>query len=157
MPLIYLSGKSATIRINITDVCEDKNYNPTHEYSSERNMVHSTDAIEEILIIIHYKGHWIEENNFIDYEVCGVLVPRNCRYDEMIGMIQDAIKINSEMTISHMQYQIKPGYIPTTIYDEAIWKFYMAIKGINLDFDVHLCVQQLKVDATVQLMLCILT
>ena len=77
-----------------------------------------TGKMDIIPIVLQHGGYWDENSSYVNFKVCGLLIPMNCEYNNLVGMICNELKIQPETTLLKIEYQVKDGYPPFNIVDD---------------------------------------
>ena len=93
--------------------------------------------MDNIPIIVQHSGHWDENNNYKNFKVFGVLLPANCNYIYLVGMICNELKLQPQLTTLIIEYQAKEGYPPFKILDDNNLLFYIELKKREADFNKY--------------------
>ncbi|KAF4346416.1 hypothetical protein G4B88_025644, partial [Cannabis sativa] len=90
--------------------------------------------MDKIFIVIQHSGHWDENQNYINFQVRGMVIPNNCNYNTLVGMICNELKIDLGSTTLKIEYQGKDNYPPFHIEDDLQFYFYKELKKKDSDF-----------------------
>ncbi|KAF4400922.1 hypothetical protein G4B88_013763 [Cannabis sativa] len=93
----------------------------------------STD-MDKIFIVIQHSGYWDENQNYINFQVREMVIPNNCNYNTLVGMICNELKIDLGSTTLKIEYQGKDNYRPFHIEDDLEFYFYKELKKKYSDF-----------------------
>ncbi|XP_062109477.1 uncharacterized protein LOC133820932 [Humulus lupulus] len=84
--------------------------------------------MDSIAVLLQHNGQWDQNKNYINFDVCGIVIRNDCNYNNLIGMICNELKLQLESTLLTIQYQVKDGYPPLKIVDDSQLKFYIELK-----------------------------
>ena len=105
--------------------------------------------METIPILIQSNEKWDDNKNYVDFEPSGELIPRNCKYEELVHTLLLQLRCNPATTQMQLQYQVKDDYPPLKIVDDASLLFYLQLKMNESDFTRYpLCVNTVDNMAT---------
>ena len=91
--------------------------------------------MDSIAIVIQHSGQWDENRiNYINFEVCGLLIPNSCTYNNLVGIICEQLKLQPESTVLKIEYQVREGYPTFKIVDDSQLMFYLNLKKKETDF-----------------------
>ncbi|KAK1394794.1 hypothetical protein POM88_013850 [Heracleum sosnowskyi] len=57
--------------------------------------------MDNILILVQHSGHWDESLRYLNFEVFGLLIPKNCNYTNLVSMICNELKKEMPSNISY--------------------------------------------------------
>ncbi|XP_062103307.1 uncharacterized protein LOC133814353 [Humulus lupulus] len=90
--------------------------------------------MDSIAIVIQHSGQWDENRrNYINFEVCGLLIPNSCTYNNLVGIICEQLKLQPESTVLKIEYQVREGNPTFKIVDDSQLMFYMDLKKKETD------------------------
>ena len=76
--------------------------------------------MDSIAIVIQHSGQWdVNRINYINFEVCGLLIPNSCTYNNLVGIICEQLKLQPESTVLKIEYQVREGYPTFKIVDDS--------------------------------------
>ncbi|KAK1398346.1 hypothetical protein POM88_008209 [Heracleum sosnowskyi] len=84
--------------------------------------------MDSIPIILQHSGHWDDNTSYVNFQVCGLLIPTNCNYSNLVGMICNEFNLQPQLTSMKIEYQVKDGYPPFNIVDDLKLMFYLKLK-----------------------------
>ncbi|KAM6583756.1 hypothetical protein CsatB_010758 [Cannabis sativa] len=90
--------------------------------------------MDKIFIVIQHSGYWDENQNYINFQVREMVIPNNCNYNTLVGMICNELKIDLGSTTLKIEYQGKDNYRPFHIEDDLEFYFYKELKKKYSDF-----------------------
>ena len=99
--------------------------------------------MSNIPVIVQHSGHWDETTNYTAFKVIGLLIPPNCDYPKLLGMICNELHSKTESTTMIIEYQSKERYLPFKILDDLHVMFYQELKKNELEFTNIFCVSPL--------------
>ncbi|KAK1400119.1 hypothetical protein POM88_009982 [Heracleum sosnowskyi] len=74
--------------------------------------------MENIDVILQQSEEWDESIKYINFEVCGLWIPIDCNYNNLVGMIYNELKLESGSVGIRIEYQARDGYPPFKITDD---------------------------------------
>ncbi|XP_050211806.1 uncharacterized protein LOC126661964 [Mercurialis annua] len=97
--------------------------------------------MESLLVMVQHSGQWIEENTYADFQVIGIMIPKDSSYLDLLNQISNELKLKLQEQRIEVKYQVKNQYPPLKITDDSSFKFYMDIKKMQTDFTMYpLCI-----------------
>lgn len=91
--------------------------------------------------IVQHSGYWDGNRSYQDFKIFGLLIPPNCSYATLFGMICNELKLQPDSSKLKIEYQAKDGYPPFNILDDHHVLFYIELKKREADFSTYpLCV-----------------
>ncbi|KAK1378951.1 hypothetical protein POM88_025695 [Heracleum sosnowskyi] len=93
--------------------------------------------MDSIPIILQHSGHWDDNSSYVNFQVCGLLIPTNCNYSNLVGMICNELNLQPQLTSMKIEYQVKDGYPPFNIVDDLQLMFYLKLKKREEDFIMY--------------------
>ncbi|KAK1399453.1 SWIM-type domain-containing protein [Heracleum sosnowskyi] len=93
--------------------------------------------MDSIPIILQHRGHWDDNSSYVNFQVCGLLIPTNCNYSNLVGMICNELNLQPQLTSMKIEYQVKDGYSPFNIVDDLQLMFYLELKKREEDFTMY--------------------
>ncbi|KAK1369177.1 hypothetical protein POM88_035269 [Heracleum sosnowskyi] len=83
---------------------------------------------------VQHGGQWNENEIYVNFKVCGLLIPRNCTYSNLVGMIYNELRLHPESATLKIEYQVRDDYPPFNIVDDSQLLFYLELKKKEPDF-----------------------
>ncbi|KAK1354916.1 hypothetical protein POM88_048172 [Heracleum sosnowskyi] len=93
--------------------------------------------MDSIPIILKHSGHWDDNSSYVNFQVFGLLIPTNCNYSNLVGMICNELNLQPQLTSMKIEYQVKDGYPPFNIVDDLRLMFYIELKKREEDFTMY--------------------
>ncbi|KAK1365569.1 hypothetical protein POM88_041130 [Heracleum sosnowskyi] len=93
--------------------------------------------MDSIPIILQLSGHWDDNSSYVNFQVCGLLIPTNCNYSNLVGMICNELNLQPQLTSMKIEYQVKDGYPPFNIVDDLQLMFYLELKKREEGFTMY--------------------
>ncbi|KAL1819860.1 hypothetical protein ACET3Z_014729 [Daucus carota] len=90
--------------------------------------------METIDVILQHSGEWDDNRNYINFEVCGLLIPNDCDYNNLVVMIYNELKLEPSLVGIRIEYQARDGYPPFKIADDGHLMFYIELKKKEFHF-----------------------
>ncbi|XP_062110831.1 uncharacterized protein LOC133822494 [Humulus lupulus] len=90
--------------------------------------------MDSIAVLLQHNGQWDQNKNYINFDVCGIVIRNDFNYNNLIGMICNELKLQLNSTLLTIQYQVKDGYPPLKIVDDSQLKFYIELKKKETNF-----------------------
>lgn len=102
------------------------------------------NIMDVVPAFLYYNGRWNSENNkFIDYKVEGIIIPKNCSYEELISIVAEKIKLDCVVNayMFDIRFQAKEGHQAMKIEDDDGVRFYWAVMNMEKEVKAYpLCV-----------------
>lgn len=90
--------------------------------------------MENIAVIVQHGGQWNENQNYINFKVCGLLIPSNCTYNNLLELILNELMLSPESSTTKIEYQVRDSYPPFDIANDCQLMFYIELKKREPDF-----------------------
>ena len=90
--------------------------------------------MDNIDVVVQHGGEWNENRNYINFKVCGLLIPINCTYNNLLGLILNELMLSPESSTTKIEYQVRDSYPPFDIANDCQLMFYIELKKKELDF-----------------------
>ncbi|KAK1393792.1 hypothetical protein POM88_012848 [Heracleum sosnowskyi] len=93
--------------------------------------------MDNIPVIVQHSGYWDESLRYVNFQVFGILIPKDCNYTNLVLMICNERKLQPDSTSMQIEYQVKDGYPPFKVVDDQHINFYIELKKKEVDFTIY--------------------
>ena len=81
--------------------------------------------MEVIPVFIHHNGNWNKTMDYINFHMTGIIIQPNCSFDEILKIISDRFRIETNFQQMVIKYKVKKNYPLLKIEDNATLFFYL--------------------------------
>ncbi|XP_060210214.1 uncharacterized protein LOC132637084 [Lycium barbarum] len=92
-------------------------------------------------VYIHYNGYWNVDNNFVEYQVDGILIRTDIKFEDFVATISKQLSVDVEINSLEIHYKVDENSPPMSIHNDMGLLVYIEMKKITQDFGKYpLCI-----------------
>ncbi|PON81940.1 hypothetical protein TorRG33x02_222630 [Trema orientale] len=85
-------------------------------------------GMDYVTVFVHYDGIWDENNDYIRFKMCGILVQNDCSFENLIDLLPAELKMNLSERNLTIEYQVEKGNPTMKITSDSSLIFYLELK-----------------------------